>query len=176
MSQFISTSQVIQLAAEQGSHFRQKVLSLGIAVVTCSLRAASGLGAGNVVTILIIDINSIEVLVRDDVDKCSRQLVFASETIIPAIIWITYDKKMADLVPIRSRINQSCRDISISDEQRRTRPTATHSSSSKTQNHFLATASPAINQILTIHVLADGNLARDLTQLTTLILGRGPSV
>jgi hypothetical protein len=62
----------IQFGPEQRSHRVQEELSLFIRVETGALSTSTSLLASNIVTVLVVNINSIKIMVVDHIDKVSR--------------------------------------------------------------------------------------------------------
>jgi len=54
------------------------------------LSTATGLPAGNIIAVLVVNVNPIKVLIFDDVDKGGGKLIFPTKAVIPAIILVTY--------------------------------------------------------------------------------------
>jgi hypothetical protein len=76
----------IQLSSEIGGERTQEVLRLVVRVEIGVLRALAGLLAGYVVTVLVVDVNAVKMLVRDDAGEIGGELVFFPEAVIPAVI------------------------------------------------------------------------------------------
>jgi hypothetical protein len=54
------------------------------------LSTATGLPAGNIIAVLVVNVNPIKVLIFDDVDKGGGKLIFPTKAVIPAIIIVPY--------------------------------------------------------------------------------------
>mmetsp|Transcript_11804 Transcript_11804/g.25647 ORF Transcript_11804/g.25647 Transcript_11804/m.25647 type:complete len:209 (-) Transcript_11804:609-1235(-) len=87
MSHFVSISQCVQLLSEHGGHTGQEVLGLGVAVQTgIALSTSSALGTVYIVAIFVVNINSIETLALDDVDKGTGECFLSSKAVVPAVV------------------------------------------------------------------------------------------
>ena len=42
--------------------------------------------ASDIVTVLVVDVNAVKLLIRDDVSEVGGELVFPSEAVIPAVV------------------------------------------------------------------------------------------
>jgi len=49
------------------------------------------LSAGNIIAVLVVDVNPVKVLAFDDVNKVGGKLIFPTKAVIPAIILVTYE-------------------------------------------------------------------------------------
>jgi len=135
----------VQLGPEKRSHRVQKELSLFVRVETGSLSAFTRLLAGNIVAVLVVNVNSVKILVFDDVNKVVGKAILATKAVIPTVIVI-------------SRLR------------------ATHSSTTKTHDYFLAHFTPLINQIRTCLVATKRKTARHFALIITTVLCCRPSV
>ena len=79
----------IQLGSEIGGERTQEGLRLVVRIATSALRALAGLLASDIVTVLVVDVNAVKLLIRDDVGEVGGELVFPSEAVIPAVVVVT---------------------------------------------------------------------------------------
>jgi hypothetical protein len=62
------------------------------------LSTATGLPAGNIIAVLVVNVNPVKVLIFDNVDKGGRKLIFPTKAVIPAIILVTFKQIRTSVV------------------------------------------------------------------------------
>ena len=80
--------EVVELRPEHGGHIVQEGLRLEVRIGGGALRATAGLLAGDVVTVLVVDVDPVEVLAVDDVHEGGGEFVLLAEAVIPAVVLI----------------------------------------------------------------------------------------